>query len=163
MVKRVDMTLKSLLEIFESAGLENGYGILDDLSPSRIDLVSLLSNPTRSTMRTNLVALATHRASRFADKPPLPLDYFINRANALSLYRQFIRSTKSLGDRTSRWETVQWIRQDFERYRTVTESEKSKTLLALGQRQLKQLNATGSLLGGESSKFRGTRTPGHPS
>jgi hypothetical protein len=37
------------------------------------------------------------------------------------------------------------------------DQEKSKTLLALGQRQLKQLNATGSLLGGDSEKFRGTR------
>ncbi|GAA5936074.1 LYR motif-containing protein 2 [Sporobolomyces koalae] len=110
-------------------------------------------------MRISTTLLATHRVSRFADKPALPLDYFINRANALSLYRQFIRATKSLGDLSARWETVQWIRGDFERYRTVIESEKSKTLLALGHRQLKQLNATGSLLGGESSKFRGTRQP----
>ncbi|GAA5988403.1 hypothetical protein JCM5350_005298 [Sporobolomyces pararoseus] len=109
-------------------------------------------------MRSSFTSLATHRVSRFADKPPLPLDYFINRASALSLYRQFIRSTRSLGGLKARWETVQWIRGDFERYRTVIESEKSKTLLALGQRQLKQLNATGSLLGGDNSKFRGTRS-----
>jgi len=36
--------------------------------------------------------------------------------------------------------------------------EKSKTLLALGQRQLKQLHATGSLIGGDSAKWRGRRT-----
>ncbi|GAA5836729.1 hypothetical protein JCM3766R1_007003 [Sporobolomyces carnicolor] len=110
-------------------------------------------------MRPGTTLLATTRASRFADKPPLPLDYFLNRAKALSLYRQFIRSTRSLGGLHARWETVQWIRGDFERYRSVVESEKSRTLLALGQRQLKQLNATGSLLGGENSKFRGTKTP----
>ncbi|GAA6019260.1 hypothetical protein JCM11491_001293 [Sporobolomyces phaffii] len=109
-------------------------------------------------MRTTTLLRASHRVSRFADTPPLPLDYFINRASALSLYRQFIRSTRTLGGLDARWETVQWIRADFERYRTVVESEKSRTLLALGQRQLKQLNATGSLLGGDSSKFRGTRS-----
>ncbi|GAA5825794.1 hypothetical protein JCM5353_001430 [Sporobolomyces roseus] len=111
-------------------------------------------------MRISIRSLAqqvTRRTSRFADKPPLPLDYFINRASALSLYRQFIRSTKSLGDLKARWETVQWIRGDFERYKDVVESEKSRTLLALGKRQLKQLNSTGSLLTPESSKFRGTR------
>ncbi|GAA6061154.1 hypothetical protein JCM10212_005740 [Sporobolomyces blumeae] len=89
----------------------------------------------------------------------LPLEQFINRAKALALYRQFIRATKSLGQRSARWETVQWIRGDFEQYRHVVDSEKSRTLLALGQRQLKQLNATGSLLGIDSDKFRGNRSP----
>ncbi|GAA6010852.1 hypothetical protein JCM10207_003959 [Rhodosporidiobolus poonsookiae] len=100
---------------------------------------------------------ATARRSRFGSAPPLPLDYFINRANALSLYRQFIRATRGLGDARSRWETVEWVRGDFERYRGVVESEKAKTLLALGHRQLKQLNATGSLIGGQGDKWRGKR------
>lgn len=47
---------------------------------------------------------------------------FINRANALSLYRQFIRATRSLGDAGARWETIEWVRGDFERYRGVVES-----------------------------------------
>ncbi|GAA6039269.1 hypothetical protein JCM8097_003236 [Rhodosporidiobolus ruineniae] len=100
---------------------------------------------------------ATPRASRFANKPALPLDYFINRANALALYRQFIRATKGLGDAGARWETMQWVRGDFERYRDVVDSEKSKTLLALGHRQLKQMNSSASLLGVQGDKWRGRR------
>ncbi|GAA5959969.1 hypothetical protein JCM21900_001444 [Sporobolomyces salmonicolor] len=105
-----------------------------------------------------LTQAAAPRPSRFANTPALPLDYFINRANALSLYRQFIRATRGLGDARARWETVEWVRGDFERYRDVVESEKAKTLLALGHRQLKQLNSTGSLIGGDSAKWRGKRS-----
>lgn len=39
----------------------------------------------------------------------------------------------------------------------LTLQEKAKTLLALGHRQLKQLNATGSLVGSEGAKWRGLR------
>ncbi|GAA6054354.1 hypothetical protein JCM3770_003332 [Rhodotorula araucariae] len=104
-------------------------------------------------------AAAPARVSRLAHKPHLPLDYFINRANSLSLYRQFIRATRALGDIHARWETVLWARADFERYRDVVDSEKAKTLLALGHRQLKQLHATGSLIGGDSAKWRGRKEP----
>ncbi|GAA5837329.1 hypothetical protein JCM11251_004968 [Rhodosporidiobolus azoricus] len=106
-----------------------------------------------------LAKQAIPRTSRFANKPALPLDYFINRANALSLYRQFIRATRGLGDLNARWETALWVRGDFERYRDVVDSEKAKTLLALGNRQLKQLNSTGILIGSEGDKWRGRKGP----
>ncbi|GAA5843304.1 hypothetical protein JCM9279_002056 [Rhodotorula babjevae] len=105
-----------------------------------------------------LASAAPARTSRLARTPHLPLDFFIHRASSLALYRQFIRATRSLGDVDARWETVQWVRKDFERYRGMVDSEKSKTLLALGQRQLKQLHATGSLIGGDSAKWRGRRS-----
>ncbi|GAA5973190.1 hypothetical protein JCM11641_006313 [Rhodosporidiobolus odoratus] len=76
-------------------------------------------------MRATVSALAqpiAKRPSRFANSPPLPLDFFINRAASLSLYRHFIRASRSLGDLTARWETVEWVRADFERYRGVVES-----------------------------------------
>lgn len=103
---------------------------------------------------------------------------FINKANSLSLYRQFIRATRGLGDATARWETIEFVRADFERYKGIVDSvrtlsflqrwaggtdtslieqEKAKTLLALGSRQLKQLNSTGSLIGGASAKWRGRK------
>lgn len=47
---------------------------------------------------------------------------FVNRTKALALYRQFIRATKSLGDARTRWETMEWIRNDFERNRAVVDS-----------------------------------------
>lgn len=99
---------------------------------------------------------STPRVSRFS-APLLPLDFFINRSKALALYRAFIRATKGLGDADARRETVRWIRVDFERYREVIDSDKSKVLLALGHRQLKQLNSTGMLVGNEGSKWRGGR------
>lgn len=94
-------------------------------------------------MRASFIAAAAARSSRFADKPALPLDYvrrssldrgqtaklielparqFVNRTKALALYRQFIRATKSLGDARTRWETMEWIRNDFERNRAVVDS-----------------------------------------
>ncbi|BGP57614.1 hypothetical protein JCM8202v2_005258 [Rhodotorula sphaerocarpa] len=79
-------------------------------------------------MLRTLAARASHaapRPSRFANKPALPLDYFVNRTKALALYRQFVRATKSLGDSRTRWETMQWIRNDFERNRAVVESARS--------------------------------------
>ncbi|KAI5477153.1 hypothetical protein MNV49_006809 [Pseudohyphozyma bogoriensis] len=97
---------------------------------------------------------APKAASRFSS-PVLPLDYFLNKAKALSLYRSFIRATRGLGDHRTRFDTVQWIRADFERNRHVVDS--SKTLLGLGNRQLKQLNSTGMLVGSEGDKWRGMR------
>ncbi|ORY78031.1 complex 1 protein [Leucosporidium creatinivorum] len=111
----------------------------------------------RPALQLSASVKAAPRPSRLTGKPFLPLDYFLNRTKALSLYRQFIRATKGLGDASARWETVKWVRSDFERYRDVVESEKVKTLLALGHRQLKQLNATGSLVGSEGAKWRGQR------
>lgn len=52
---------------------------------------------------------------------------FVNRTKALALYRQFIRATKSLGDARTRWETMEWIRNDFERNRAVVDSVRSRT------------------------------------
>lgn len=49
------------------------------------------------------------------------LDQFLTRAKVLSLYRQFIRATKGFGDNAARWETVRWVRTDFERYKDVTD------------------------------------------
>lgn len=158
--------------------------------------MSLLRPEMRPSLQLSAVKKAAARSSRLAGKPVLPLDFvrrrssraccqhadrlpptqFLNRTKALSLYRQFIRATKGLGDAAARWETVGWVRRDFERYRDVVESvrvlsrcflglcadlggvqEKAKTLLALGHRQLKQLNATGSLVGSEGAKWRGQR------
>lgn len=53
---------------------------------------------------------------------------FVNRTKALGLYRQFIRATKSLGDAQTRWETMAWIRNDFERNRHVVESVRSHSI-----------------------------------
>ncbi|SCV70359.1 BQ2448_1753 [Microbotryum intermedium] len=105
----------------------------------------------------------TTRLRSCNSSPLLPLDYpldsaqFVNHAKSLSLYRSFIRATRNLGNLEARWDTLKWIRTDFERYKGLVDSEKAKSLLSLGARQLKQLNSTGSLIGTDGSKFRGTK------
>ena len=57
---------------------------------------------------------------------------FVNRTKALALYRQFIRATKSLGDARTRWETMEWIRNDFERNRAVVDSVRTRAAFSAG-------------------------------
>jgi hypothetical protein len=46
---------------------------------------------------------------------------FLQRSKALSLWRQIIRSTRRISDPTSRKETRQLARDEFERNREVTD------------------------------------------
>ncbi|KAM0786675.1 hypothetical protein ACM66B_002122 [Microbotryomycetes sp. NB124-2] len=111
-------------------------------------------------MATASATTRSRRPSRFNrdDTATLSLDYFLTRAKVLSLYRQFIRATKGFGDIQARWDTVQWVRQDFERYRFIQDQTRIKTLISMGQRQLKQINQTGHLIGTDGAKWRGLRT-----
>ncbi|SGY14814.1 BQ5605_C013g07110 [Microbotryum silenes-dioicae] len=132
----------------------------------------------------HLLAPVKERTTRLrssSSSPLLPLDYFVNHAKSLSLYRSFIRATRNLGTLEARWHTIKWIRTDFERYKGLVDSvsprssithlwepilnllahdsqQQAKTLLSLGARQLKQLNSTASLIGIDGSKFRGTKS-----
>ncbi|KDE07482.1 hypothetical protein MVLG_02346 [Microbotryum lychnidis-dioicae p1A1 Lamole] len=109
----------------------------------------------------HLLAPVKERTTRLrlsSSSPLLPLDYFVNHAKSLSLYRSFIRATRNLGTLEARWHTIKWIRTDFERYKGLVDSQQAKTLLSLGARQLKQLNSTASLIGTDGSKFRGTKS-----
>ncbi|KAK9899614.1 hypothetical protein P389DRAFT_1862 [Cystobasidium minutum MCA 4210] len=79
------------------------------------------------------------------------------RSKVLSLYRSFCRETKGLGSLRSRWETVTWIRSEFEQHRKERDLAKIKSLLSNGKRQLKQLSNSGMLVGTDGDKFRGKR------
>lgn len=126
---------------------------------------------------------------------------FLMRSKVLALYRSFCRETKGelafvqgftgscadcvytyegLGSLSARWETVDWIRSEFEQHRnernlvsgalySLTFSQhaekgsanlkqaKIKALLSNGKRQLKQLSNSGMLVGHDGENFRGRR------
>lgn len=149
----------------------------------------------------SLAQQVTRRTSRFADKPPLPLDYVrqlllhfhlqiavwltqLSLLNSSSTEQVHYHSIDSSYARQRAWEISRRGGKRFSGSEAISNAiktswnlwvrlqsslsplwwswqspaqEKSRTLLALGKRQLKQLNSTGSLLTPESSKFRGTR------
>ena len=43
------------------------------------------------------------------------------RNRGISLYRSFLRATRNIPNPQARFETVQWLRDDFERARGVTD------------------------------------------
>ncbi|KAI9062980.1 hypothetical protein FKP32DRAFT_770636 [Trametes sanguinea] len=49
----------------------------------------------------------------------LTLKHFILKQQALNLYRQAIRASRSIPDKSARTETVAWIRSEFERNRNI--------------------------------------------
>ncbi|KAI0735264.1 hypothetical protein C8Q76DRAFT_277370 [Earliella scabrosa] len=69
----------------------------------------------------------------------LTLKHFILQQRALNLYRQAIRATRSLPDRTVRLETIGWIRSEFERNRYISDVTVIEDKIASGRRELKQL------------------------
>ncbi|KAI0724459.1 hypothetical protein C8T65DRAFT_563387 [Cerioporus squamosus] len=69
----------------------------------------------------------------------LTLKHFILRQRALDLYRQAIRATRSIPDRTARLEAIGWIRSEFERNRRLSDVTLIEDKIASGRRELKQL------------------------
>ncbi|RPD63034.1 hypothetical protein L226DRAFT_33508 [Lentinus tigrinus ALCF2SS1-7] len=69
----------------------------------------------------------------------LTLKHFILKQRALNLYRQAIRATRSIPDKTTRSETIEWIRGEFERNRRLSDVAIIEDKIASGRRELKQL------------------------
>ncbi|CAL1696032.1 unnamed protein product [Somion occarium] len=69
----------------------------------------------------------------------LTLKHFILQQQVLKLYRQAIRATRGIPDPTSRKETIQWIRTEFERNRHLHDVTSIEDKLAIGRRELKQI------------------------
>ncbi|KAJ2056592.1 hypothetical protein GGI17_006115 [Coemansia sp. S146] len=51
-------------------------------------------------------------------RPALSFQQFIQRGQVISMYRKYMRLTKQIPDKPSRRELREWIRGDFDRYRT---------------------------------------------
>ncbi|KAI0662731.1 hypothetical protein C8Q70DRAFT_909276 [Cubamyces menziesii] len=69
----------------------------------------------------------------------LTLKHFILKQQALNLYRRAIRATRSIPDRSTRLETIAWVRSEFERNRTLHDVSLIEDRLASGRRELKQI------------------------
>ncbi|OTB17238.1 hypothetical protein K445DRAFT_56914 [Daldinia sp. EC12] len=63
----------------------------------------------------------------------LSLDHFLLRSRTLSLYRKVIRSTRQISDPTTRAETRNFARGEFERHRNVTDINHIRYLLSTGK------------------------------
>ncbi|KAI1806336.1 hypothetical protein F4811DRAFT_511761 [Daldinia bambusicola] len=88
--------------------------------------------------RTSLHSVITSRS--YATSSPknrlgaaLSLDHFLLRSRALSLYRRIIRSTRQISDPTTRAETRNFARGEFERHRNVTDINHIRYLLSTGK------------------------------
>ncbi|KAI8995542.1 hypothetical protein BD414DRAFT_410508 [Trametes punicea] len=74
--------------------------------------------------------------------PELTLKHFILKQQALNLYRQAIRATRSIPDRHTRLETIAWIRCEFERNRNIYDVMLIEDKIASGRRELRQIFPT---------------------
>ncbi|KAL2755737.1 hypothetical protein ACRALDRAFT_1064242 [Sodiomyces alcalophilus JCM 7366] len=63
----------------------------------------------------------------------LSLDHFIQRSRALALYRDIIRGTARISDDSTKKETRQYVRTEFERHRDVTDIGHIRYLISTGK------------------------------
>ncbi|KAJ8702809.1 hypothetical protein PTI98_001495 [Pleurotus ostreatus] len=69
----------------------------------------------------------------------LTLKHFILKQRVLNLYRYAIRATKGIPDPTARRETIEWIRQDFEKHRHLSDVALIEDKINGMRRELKQI------------------------
>ncbi|KAJ2439023.1 LYR motif-containing protein 2 [Coemansia sp. RSA 2424] len=74
-------------------------------------------------------------------RPALSLQQFIQRGQVIAMYRKFMRLTKRAPDKPSRREMREWIRVDFDRYRTEADPRRIDVLLAQASRQYKNMES----------------------
>ncbi|CAK7269612.1 hypothetical protein SEPCBS119000_003659 [Sporothrix epigloea] len=110
----------------------------------RLPGIRILRTPARQTFATaaggagpNAAGGATNRTtsrpSRLGGKPVLSLDHFLQRRRALALYRTIVRGTRQISDATTRVETLQYARGEFERHRGVTDLTHIRYLISTGK------------------------------
>lgn len=63
----------------------------------------------------------------------LSLDQFLQRARVLALYRRIVRGTRRINDPTTRAETRQFARGEFEHHRNVTDLAHIRYLVSVGK------------------------------
>ncbi|KAI0473582.1 hypothetical protein GGR56DRAFT_676067 [Xylariaceae sp. FL0804] len=84
---------------------------------------------------TAAAAAAASSPSRSRLGATLSLEYFVQRARVLSLYRTILRGTGRIHDATTRAETRGFARVEFERHRAVTDLGHIRYLLSTGKTQ----------------------------
>ncbi|EJF66616.1 complex 1 protein-domain-containing protein [Dichomitus squalens] len=74
------------------------------------------------------------------------LKHFILKQRVLNLYRQAVRATRSIPDKTTRQETISWLREEFERNRYIQDVTLIEHKISSGRRELKRLFPGGNFL-----------------
>ncbi|KAJ2744767.1 hypothetical protein GGI20_002694 [Coemansia sp. BCRC 34301] len=74
-------------------------------------------------------------------RPAPSFQQFIQRGQVVAMYRKFMRLTKRAPDKSSRKEMREWIRVDFDRYRTESDPRRIDVLLAQASRQYKNMES----------------------
>jgi hypothetical protein len=77
----------------------------------------------------------------------LSLKRFLLRQQAIKLYKEFIRITNQVEDKSQRTELQRWVREDFQANKHHTDEEIIKMHLSRGKKALKQLGTTVALPG----------------
>ncbi|KAJ2861233.1 hypothetical protein GGH94_005030 [Coemansia aciculifera] len=94
---------------------------------------------------TTLTRLWPVSQARYSTKtktrPALSFQQFIQRGQVISMYRKYMRLTKQIPDKPSRRELREWIRGDFDRYRTESDPRRVDVLLAQASRQYKNMES----------------------
>lgn len=70
---------------------------------------------------------------------PLSLRHFIFKSQVLSLYRQFVRTSRWLGPGPQKAELVAEVRRNFEAQSAITDLQAIKFHLSEGRKRLEQL------------------------
>ncbi|KAJ1033986.1 hypothetical protein NDA18_000860 [Ustilago nuda] len=108
-----------------------------------------------------MLATVTRTARADLKSSQLTFEHFLMRSRTLSLYRKYLRATRDIPNPLARWETIQFFRDDVQRFQNETDLERIKDLLMQGHRFLKQMQGQMTLAGassdGVANKLRGTR------
>ncbi|KAI0824258.1 hypothetical protein BC628DRAFT_1380562 [Trametes gibbosa] len=72
----------------------------------------------------------------------LTLKHFILKQQALNLYRQAVRATRSIPDKSARVQTISWIRSEFERNRHLSDVKLIEDKIFSGRRELRRILPT---------------------
>ncbi|XP_052238729.1 LYR motif-containing protein 2-like [Dreissena polymorpha] len=72
-------------------------------------------------------------------KPVLTLKQFMLRSQVLKLYRDILRLTRKIPDDFYRKEMQSWARDDFKRYKSLSDETTIKMHITRGQKSLREL------------------------
>ncbi|KAJ2760132.1 LYR motif-containing protein 2 [Coemansia sp. BCRC 34490] len=75
-------------------------------------------------------------------KPTLSFKQFIQRGKVLAMYRKYMRLLKQIPDKKTRKEMREWIRFDFDKYRSETDSQRIEVLIGQANRQFKEMQSS---------------------
>jgi len=70
-----------------------------------------------------------------APKNPMNLEFFLQRAKALALWRSILRGSRRIADEKTRTETLNFAREEFKRNKDKTDITHIRYLISTGKTQ----------------------------